>query len=104
VHVPVPLTLATQVDVVFCVIQHGGPIVSCSYDFLARDLAPRCCPQMLSLTAARTSWVSLGPKHLISGVMKPILYRVSSTKVNEQALRFSFVLSEGSDGSSPLRM
>jgi len=43
-----------------------------------------------------------GPKHLISGVMKPLLYKVPSTKVNEQALRFSFVLLEGSDRSSPL--
>jgi hypothetical protein len=37
-------------------------------------------------------------------VMKPLLYMVPSTKVNEQALRFSLVLSYGSEGSSPFYM
>jgi hypothetical protein len=66
-----------------------------------RDLLHQGVIQMSSWMSARTSWVSLGPRHLISGVMKPLLYKVPSTKVNEQDLHFNLVFSCGSVGSSP---
>jgi len=53
----------------------------------------RCCLKVPSCVLARASYTSFGPRHLINGVMKPLLYKVPSTKVKEQALRFSFVIS-----------
>jgi len=89
VHVPMPLSLVTQVDVVFSMVGQKYPA---HRTFLGRPLALRCCPHMPLWTSTKTSWVSLGPKHLISGLVKPLLYNIPSTKVNEQALRFSLVL------------
>jgi len=75
-----------------------------SKTFLARAFAPRCCPHMPSCVSARASWASFGPRHLIRGMWNPLLYKVPSTRVNEQTLRFSLVLSLGSEGSFPLEI
>jgi len=47
VHISVPFTFVTQVDVIFGVFQHGGPKISCSLDLFGESF----CTKMLSAYA-----------------------------------------------------